>query len=92
MKDRGYPGFQCAVGNGNGNRPVSGSAFLKLLTKRISRKKYLGHVVDLFREWSSCRCVGVRVLNEDGTIPYEAYTGFSDDFWKSENWLSIKEA
>ncbi len=75
-----------------GNRPVSGSALLKLLTKRISRKKYLGHVVDLFREWSDCRCVGIRVLNEDGTIPYEAYTGFSDDFRKSENWLSIKEA
>ena len=36
--------------------------------------------------------MGIRGLNEDGTIPYEAYTGFSDDFWKSENWLSIKEA
>jgi len=75
-----------------GNRPVSGSALLKLLTRRISRKKYLGHVVDLFKEWSDCRFVGVRVLNDNGTIPYEAYTGFSDDFWKSENRLSIKEA
>jgi len=70
------------------DKAVSGNALLKLLTRRLSRKKYLGHVVDLFREWSGCSCVGVRILNEDGTIPYEVYKGFTDEFWKIENWLS----
>jgi hypothetical protein len=48
------------------NKAVLGSALLKLLTRRISRRKYLDHVVDFFRELSGCRCVGIRVLNEDG--------------------------
>ncbi len=74
------------------NKAVSGSALLKLLTRRISRKKYLGHAVDFFRDWSGCGCVGIRVLNEDGTIPYEAHKGFGEEFWKSENWLSVKES
>ncbi len=73
------------------SRTVSGSALLKLQTKRISRKKYLGHVVTLIKDWSGCDCVGVRIKNEDGTIPYESYTGFSEEFWKSENWISTKE-
>ncbi|HTZ16834.1 MAG TPA: GAF domain-containing sensor histidine kinase [Dissulfurispiraceae bacterium] len=74
------------------DKSVSSSSLLKLLIRRLSRKKYLGHVVDLFTEWSGCSCVGVRVLNEDGTIPYEAYKGFSDEFWKGENWLSVKDS
>ena len=73
------------------SRAVSGSALLKLQTKRISRKKYLGHVVTLIKDWSGCACVGVRIKSEDGTIPYESYTGFSEEFWKSENWISTRE-
>lgn len=73
------------------SRTVSGSALLKLQTKRISRKKYLGQVVTLIKDWSGCACVGVRIKNEDGTIPYESYTGYSEEFWKSENWISTRE-
>jgi len=34
--------------------------------------------------------VGIRVLTEEGYIPYESYVGFSEEFWESENWLSVK--
>jgi len=64
---------------------------LGLFVKKSSLKEYLDTVVELMRSWSGCRCVGVRVLDEEGYIPYESYTGFSQEFWRSENWLSLKE-
>ncbi|RJQ56741.1 MAG: response regulator [Nitrospiraceae bacterium] len=64
---------------------------LKLFPARRSRKDYLKSVVKIIREWSGCRCVGIRVLNERGEIPYEHYAGFGQDFWKSENRLSISK-
>ncbi|MEW6001600.1 MAG: PAS domain S-box protein [Nitrospirota bacterium] len=67
------------------------NAVLELFTKKFSRKEYLDSVVELIRTWSGCRCVGVRILDKYGNIPYESYVGFSKDFWDSENWLSIKE-
>ena len=40
--------------------------------------------------WSGCRCVGIRILDDEGYIPYESYVGFSREFWESENRLSIE--
>jgi PAS domain S-box-containing protein len=62
---------------------------LNLFPKKSSRKEYLDAVVGLLRTWSQCRCVGIRILQEKGDIPYESYVGFSQDFWESENWLSV---
>lgn len=62
---------------------------LKLLSKMPSRKEYLDSIVKLIRGLSGCRCVGIRLLDERGQIPYESYIGFSRGFWESENWLSI---
>lgn len=59
------------------------------LFPKSSRKEYLDGVIDLLRTRSQCRCVGIRILQEKGDIPYESYVGFSQDFWKSENWLSV---
>lgn len=64
---------------------------LKLSVKKSSRKEYLDSVVKLISDWSSCCCVGIRVLNIYGSIPFESYTGYSQEFWESENWLSVKE-
>jgi PAS domain S-box-containing protein len=66
------------------------NTLLRLLGTSVSRKEYLDEVVRLIQKWSGYRYVGIRVLNEDGTIPYEAYSGFSREFWKSECWLSVK--
>ena len=62
---------------------------LNFFSKMSSLKEYLGAVVDLLKDWSRCRCVGIRVLDEQGYIPYESYIGFGEEFWKSENWLSL---
>ncbi|MDP4161130.1 MAG: PAS domain S-box protein, partial [Bacillota bacterium] len=43
----------------------------------------------LLQEWIHCHSIGIRILNEDGFIPYEAYVGFSKEFWECESWLSV---
>jgi len=65
------------------------NALLKLVTETSSRREYLDGVVRLMQEWSGCRCLGIRVRNQEGFIPYESYTGFSREFWERENWLSL---
>lgn len=63
---------------------------LKLLNKEVSRKTYIDDVVKLIKNWSKCRYVGIRILDEEGSIPYESYADFSDEFLRSENCLSVK--
>lgn len=63
---------------------------LGLFAKTSSRKEYLRSVVQIIHEWTGCRCVGVRVADDRGFIPYESYTGFSQEFWQMENMLSLK--
>ena len=63
---------------------------LKQFSQASSRKEYLAAVVELIRGWIGCRCVGVRVLNARGDIPYEAYLGFSREFWEQECWISVR--
>ena len=72
------------------NRLKATNDLLNLFPKKSSRKEYLDAVIDLLRTWSQCRCVGIRILLEKGQIPYESYVGFSQEFWESENWLSVK--
>ena len=64
---------------------------LKLFVQKISRKEYLDAAVNVLQEWSGCRCLGIRILDEKGNIPYESYTGFSQAFLDSENLLSVKK-
>lgn len=63
---------------------------LNLFIQKISRKDYLEAVIDLMRDWSGCCCLGIRILDEGGNVPYEAYAGFSEKFWKAENMLSLR--
>lgn len=65
------------------------NAILKLFGKTSCRNEYLEKVVKLIRSLSRCRCAGIRVLDEEGNIPYESYIGFSREFWEAENWLSV---
>jgi PAS domain S-box-containing protein len=63
---------------------------LELFAKKTSRKEYLDSVVRVISDWSGCRCVGIRLLNSEGYIPYAAYVGFPEEFLKQENMLSIE--
>ncbi|WAC08042.1 MAG: histidine kinase [Thermodesulfobacteriota bacterium] len=68
------------------------NTLLSLFTRKPSRKEYLDAVVSLIHSWSGCRCVGIRILDDKGYIPYESYLGFSREFWESESRLSIEHA
>ncbi len=66
------------------------NTLLRLFAQASSRREYLDAVVDLVRRWSGARCVGLRVSDGEGNIPYESYLGFDREFWESENWLSVQ--
>lgn len=65
------------------------NTLLSLLPEKSSRKDYLDAVVELLRSWTGCRCAGIRGVDEQGRIPYEAYAGFSQEFWSQENELIL---
>ncbi|HWI40510.1 MAG TPA: PAS domain S-box protein, partial [Verrucomicrobiae bacterium] len=69
---------------------VATNELLQLFANSFSRAGYLESVVRLLQEWTGCRCVGIRVTDRQGNIPYDAFTGFSQSFWESENWLSLR--
>ena len=72
------------------NRNRFTNVLLELFAQKTSRKEYLDSVVNAIRDWSGCQCVGIRITNSDGLIPYESHTGFSDEFVETENKLCLK--
>lgn len=64
---------------------------LELFVKGQTRKEYLISVVKEIAGWGGFDCVGVRIIDSEGYIPYEASTGFSSDFLRLENMLSLKK-
>ena len=46
-------------------------------------------MVEAIRDWTGCRRLGIRLVDPQANIPYEAYIGFSREFWELENRLSL---
>jgi PAS domain S-box-containing protein len=63
---------------------------LETLSQSRSINEYLEQLVEHIQDYAQCGCVGIRLLDENGGIPYAAYTGFSRKFYESENPLSVK--
>jgi PAS domain S-box-containing protein len=70
-------------------RTQATNALLNLFVQKSTRKEYLESAVKLLSDWSGCENVGIRVLNDQGYIPYEASIGFNDEFLAKENHLSV---
>jgi PAS domain S-box-containing protein len=62
---------------------------MELFAKKTSRKEYLDAVVKVVGDWSHCQCIGIRLTNSDGSIPYVSCVGFSDEFLAMENMISL---
>jgi signal transduction histidine kinase len=60
-----------------------------LFAHTSSRQEFIDGLVEQVRALTDIECVGIRVLNADDTLPYEAYVGFSHEFWTAENCLSV---
>lgn len=65
------------------------NAILNLFARKTSRKEFLDDLIDLIQGWAKCRCIGIRVIDQQQFIPYESYRGFSDEFWNLESLLSL---
>ena len=64
-------------------------SILETLSASRHIDEYLRSLVEHIKEYSGCCCVGIRVLDIEGNIPYISYTGFSQEFYESECALSI---
>ncbi|HUO77060.1 MAG TPA: PAS domain S-box protein [Thermodesulfovibrionales bacterium] len=71
------------------DRMLTHNTLLQLFSHSFTRNEYLYEVVNLMAKWSGSRCVGIRVLEKNGNIPYDAYRGFSSQFWEVENRISL---
>jgi PAS domain S-box-containing protein len=63
---------------------------LETLSQSWHTNEYLEQLVKQIKQYSGCCCVGIRLLDDDGNIPYVSYTGFSREFYETENPLCIK--
>jgi len=64
--------------------------FLEIANCHSEMTPLLQEFVKAVKEWTNCAAVGIRLLDNEGNIPYEAYQGFSQTFYDSESPLSIK--
>lgn len=62
---------------------------LLITNKHMEMKPLLNAFVGEVKRFTGCDAVGVRILDDEGNIPYEAHTGFTERFLKSGSLLSI---
>jgi PAS domain S-box-containing protein len=64
--------------------------FLEIANQHTSMNSLLNEFVVEVQRLTKCAAVGIRILDEEENIPYQAYKGFSQRFYESESPLSIK--
>ena len=65
------------------------NALLALFAQKTSSKEYLDSVVEVIRAWTGSQCLGIRVADAQGNIPFVAHVGFDAEFLRLENQLSL---
>ncbi|MDO9531266.1 MAG: PAS domain S-box protein [Deltaproteobacteria bacterium] len=64
--------------------------FLEIVHNFTDIDSLLTAFVSEIKTYTGCEAVGLRVLDADGGIPYQAYDGFRQQFYASESPLSIR--
>lgn len=64
--------------------------FLEIANRFSGMHPLLAAFMAEIKQLTGCEAVGVRILDDDGNIPYEAYDGFDPEFYELENSLSIE--
>ena len=65
--------------------------FLEVANQHERMQPLLESFVGEVADFTGCAAVGIRILDDNGMIPYQAYRGFSRWFYESENPLSIND-
>jgi PAS domain S-box-containing protein len=66
------------------------SRFLQIAYSGTELSALLKEFVKEIKDYTGCAAVGIRILDQEGKIPYQAYEGFSRSFYEMESPLSIK--
>lgn len=64
--------------------------FLEAANRHTAIAPMLDDLVKELKQVTGCAAVGIRLLDEQGNIPYASYNGFSKGFMDQENLLSIR--
>ena len=64
--------------------------FLEIANRSTEMTPLLNEFIIETKKLTGCEAVAIRILDKDGNIPYQAYDGFSKEFYRSENPLSIE--
>ena len=67
------------------------TALVKQFARTYDRKSYLNEAVGIVNQWSQCRHTGIRIVDGEKNIPFEAFIGYDREFLETENTLSLKE-
>jgi PAS domain S-box-containing protein len=62
---------------------------LEIANRHMEMTLLLKEFLAEIRNFTGCAAVGLRVLDDEGNIPYQVYEGFCQRFYESENPLSI---
>jgi PAS domain S-box-containing protein len=65
--------------------------FLEIANRHTDLNLLLQDFVEEMKEFTGCQAVGIRLREENGTIPYMAYQGFSQKFYETEGPLSLNK-
>ena len=66
------------------------NALLELFARKDVRKAYLDSAAEVIRRWSGCECLGIRIADAAGNLPYESQVGFDDLGCPAGDDLSLK--
>jgi PAS domain S-box-containing protein len=64
--------------------------FLEIANRHTEMTPVLNEFVSEIKKITGCEAVGMRILDDNGHIPYQAYIGFSQQFYEQECSLSIE--
>jgi PAS domain S-box-containing protein len=64
---------------------LASRSFLQISNRHTEMNPLLKEFIAQIKLLTGCSAVGMRVLDENGNIPYLAYEGFSPEFYESEN-------
>ncbi|MBU4199170.1 MAG: response regulator [Verrucomicrobia bacterium] len=64
--------------------------FLEIANRNHELIPLLNEFKNELTKITKCAAIGIRILDQQGNIPYQAYDGFSQSFYESESPLSIK--
>lgn len=64
--------------------------FLEIGNKNNEMSVLLREFLEEIKQFTRCSASGIRILDEQGNIPYQAHYGFSREFYELESPLSIK--